>query len=100
MWRSSSAPPRPIANWPSSASAAARWRKARSITITRALIELIHGLEKIEIGCWRIPPFSDKHVRAHAPVNCLEGVGMIEAPRGVLIHHYKVDDKGPSCGPT
>jgi NAD-reducing hydrogenase large subunit len=27
-------------------------------------------------------------------VNSLEGVGMIEAPRGVLIHHYKVDEKG------
>jgi NAD-reducing hydrogenase large subunit len=24
----------------------------------------------------------------------MEGVGMIEAPRGVLIHHYKVDEKG------
>ena len=33
-------------------------------------------------------------MRARAAVNCLEGVGMIEAPRGVLIHHYKVDEKG------
>jgi NAD-reducing hydrogenase large subunit len=33
-------------------------------------------------------------VRAHAGVNSPEGVGIIEAPRGVLIHHYKVDDKG------
>jgi NAD-reducing hydrogenase large subunit len=33
-------------------------------------------------------------VRARAAVNALEGVGMIEAPRGVLIHHYKVDDDG------
>jgi NAD-reducing hydrogenase large subunit len=33
-------------------------------------------------------------VRAHAAVNRLEGVGMIEAPRGVLIHHYKVDESG------
>ena len=23
-----------------------------------------------------------------------EGIGIIEAPRGTLIHHYKVDDKG------
>jgi NAD-reducing hydrogenase large subunit len=35
-----------------------------------------------------------KHVRSHAAVNCLEGVGMIEAPRGVLIHHYKVNEEG------
>ena len=33
-------------------------------------------------------------MRARAGVNCLEGVGMIEAPRGVLIHHYKVDEQG------
>ena len=33
-------------------------------------------------------------MRAHAGVNELEGVGIIEAPRGMLIHHYKVDDKG------
>jgi len=34
------------------------------------------------------------HVRATAGVNSLEGVGVIEAPRGVLIHHYKVNDEG------
>jgi NAD-reducing hydrogenase large subunit len=27
-------------------------------------------------------------------VNALEGVGMIEAPRGTLIHHYKLNDQG------
>jgi len=40
------------------------------------------------------PAILDTHVRARAAVNCLEGVGMIEAPRGVLIHHYKVDEQG------
>jgi NAD-reducing hydrogenase large subunit len=33
-------------------------------------------------------------VRAHAGVNDLEGVGVIEAPRGTLIHHYRVDPNG------
>ena len=33
-------------------------------------------------------------MRSRAGVNALEGVGMIEAPRGVLIHHYKVDEHG------
>jgi NAD-reducing hydrogenase large subunit len=33
-------------------------------------------------------------VRAHAGVNDLEGVGVIEAPRGTLIHHYRVDANG------
>jgi NAD-reducing hydrogenase large subunit len=33
-------------------------------------------------------------VRAHASVNALEGVGVIEAPRGLLIHHYRVNEQG------
>jgi len=57
------------------------------------LIELLHALEKIEV-LLADPAILDTHVRAHATVNSLEGVGMIEAPRGVLIHHYKVDEKG------
>ena len=32
---------------------------------------------------------------APAPgVNALEGVGIAEAPRGILIHHYKVNEAG------
>jgi len=57
------------------------------------LIELLHGLEKIEV-LLNDPAIMNKHVRARAAVNCLEGVGMIEAPRGVLIHNYKVNDEG------
>jgi NAD-reducing hydrogenase large subunit len=57
------------------------------------LIELIHALEKIE-ELLVDPDILNPHVRARAAVNCLEGVGMIEAPRGVLIHHYKVDEQG------
>jgi NAD-reducing hydrogenase large subunit len=57
------------------------------------LIELLHGIEKIEM-LLHDPAILDTHVRAHASVNSLEGVGMIEAPRGVLIHHYKVDEQG------
>ena len=40
------------------------------------------------------PQILDKHVRATGGVNSLEGVGIIEAPRGVLIHHYKVNEDG------
>ena len=40
------------------------------------------------------PQILEKHVRATAGVNSLEGVGMIEAPRGMLIHHYKVNEEG------
>ena len=33
-------------------------------------------------------------MRATAGVNRLEGAGQIEAPRGTLSHHYKVDENG------
>ncbi|MEO8596846.1 MAG: Ni/Fe hydrogenase subunit alpha [Candidatus Solibacter sp.] len=57
------------------------------------LIELLHGLEKIE-ALLNDPEILSKHVRSRASVNALEGAGMIEAPRGVLLHHYKVDEQG------
>ncbi len=57
------------------------------------LVEMLHALEKIEL-LLADPDILDKHVRARAAVNALEGAGMIEAPRGVLLHHYKVDEQG------
>jgi NAD-reducing hydrogenase large subunit len=57
------------------------------------LIEIIHALERIEM-LLNEPCILDEHVRAKAGVNSLEGVGMIEAPRGTLIHHYKVNEQG------
>jgi NAD-reducing hydrogenase large subunit len=33
-------------------------------------------------------------VRAHAGLNANEAVGVSEAPRGTLFHHYTVDDNG------
>jgi NAD-reducing hydrogenase large subunit len=57
------------------------------------LIEIIYALERIE-SILEDPQILDTQVRATAGVNSREGVGMIEAPRGTLIHHYKVDDDG------
>ncbi|HWR51784.1 MAG TPA: Ni/Fe hydrogenase subunit alpha, partial [Bryobacteraceae bacterium] len=57
------------------------------------LIEAIHALEKIEL-LMGDPSILDTRIRARAGANANEGVGVIEAPRGTLIHHYKVDDKG------
>jgi NAD-reducing hydrogenase large subunit len=57
------------------------------------LIEVLYGIEMIE----RIltdPLILDKHVRATAGVNRLEGAGQAEAPRGTLMHNYKVDENG------
>ena len=37
-------------------------------------------------------------MRAEAKANETEGVGIVEAPRGTLIHHYKVDKNGMMTG--
>ena len=57
------------------------------------LIEVLYGLECLQL-LLQEPDALDTHVRAEAGVNAMEGVGMIEAPRGTLIHHYKVDENG------
>ncbi len=57
------------------------------------LIEVVYALECMKL-LLQEPDVLDTHVRATAGVNALEGVGMIEAPRGTLIHHYKVDENG------
>jgi NAD-reducing hydrogenase large subunit len=40
------------------------------------------------------PEILSEHVTSKAMVNNYEGVGFAEAPRGTLIHHYKVDQQG------
>jgi NAD-reducing hydrogenase large subunit len=57
------------------------------------LIEILYALETIE-QLLSAPQVLDKNVRAFASANNSEGVGVTEAPRGTLIHHYKVDRDG------
>jgi NAD-reducing hydrogenase large subunit len=57
------------------------------------LIEILYGLEKIE-QLLTSDDILDPNVRAHASVNNGEGIGVSEAPRGTLLHHYKVDRDG------
>ena len=57
------------------------------------LVEMLYGIERIE-EILADPKILDKHVRATAGVNRLEGAGQIEAPRGTLNHYYKVDEDG------
>lgn len=57
------------------------------------LIEATYALERLQ-QLLDDPAILDTKVRAHAGVNELEGIGIIEAPRGTLIHHYKVNDDG------
>jgi NAD-reducing hydrogenase large subunit len=57
------------------------------------LIEILFGLERIG-ELLDAPSILDRDVRAHAARNRHEGVGVAEAPRGTLFHHYRVDDDG------
>jgi NAD-reducing hydrogenase large subunit len=57
------------------------------------LIEILHAIESME-ALLREPGILGKNVRAHASPNNFEGVGILEAPRGTLIHHYRIDQNG------
>jgi NAD-reducing hydrogenase large subunit len=57
------------------------------------LIEILYGLEALS-SLMRDPDILSPRVRARARPNRNEGVGISEAPRGTLIHHYKIDDHG------
>jgi NAD-reducing hydrogenase large subunit len=57
------------------------------------LIEILAAIERIEV-ILDDPAILSKHLRAEAGINALEGVGVSEAPRGTLFHHYHVDQHG------
>ncbi len=57
------------------------------------LIEILLCIERIE-KILKSPDILSKHVRAYAGPNNMEGVGICEAPRGTLFHHYKVNEDG------
>jgi NAD-reducing hydrogenase large subunit len=75
-----------------------RWRVGRVANSSfhyhyARLIDTLYAIEKID-QLLRGPDILDKHVRSRADVNRHEGIGVAEAPRGTLMHHYKVDDDG------
>lgn len=57
------------------------------------LIEIVYACESIE-RLLNEPDILSPRVRAHAEPNQLEGIGVAEAPRGTLIHHYTIDNNG------
>ncbi len=57
------------------------------------LIEILYGIEQIELLLHDDEILSE-HVRAFAEPNRSEGIGASEAPRGTLIHHYRIDRQG------
>ena len=57
------------------------------------LVEILAVIEKIERAL-DDPDLLSERLRADAGINQLEGVGVSEAPRGTLFHHYQVDEYG------
>ncbi|MFM8525821.1 MAG: nickel-dependent hydrogenase large subunit, partial [Cyanobacteriota bacterium] len=57
------------------------------------LVEIVACLEALE-SLLEDPLLLDPHVRYRASLNRREAVGMGEAPRGTLFHHYRVDTDG------
>ena len=57
------------------------------------LVEIVACLEAIG-QLAQDPELQSPHVRSHASLNAREAVGVSEAPRGTLFHHYRVDDDG------
>lgn len=57
------------------------------------LIEILYCFEKID-ELLHTPDILSTRVRAHAQPNTDHGVGVSEAPRGTLMHHYQIDQNG------
>ncbi len=57
------------------------------------LVEIIFAVESLQ-RLLSDPDLLEPRVRARARSNSSEGIGISEAPRGTLIHHYKIDDDG------
>ena len=57
------------------------------------LVEIVACLEGIQALLHDLE-LQDPHVRARASLNAHEAVGVGEAPRGTLFHHYRVDEQG------
>jgi NAD-reducing hydrogenase large subunit len=57
------------------------------------LVEIIFALESMK-RLLHDPEILDTRIRARARGNRDEGIGVAEAPRGTLVHHYRIDDHG------
>lgn len=57
------------------------------------LIEIMYAMERLE-ELLLDPDVLKSDLHITGDVSNREGVGVVEAPRGTLIHHYEVDEKG------
>jgi len=57
------------------------------------VIEIVYAAERLK-ELVSDPGITDPNVRTLPTATPKEGIGVVEAPRGVLIHHYKSDERG------
>jgi len=57
------------------------------------LVELLYAAERL-LELSRDPEITDPNVRTVPTATPKEGVGVVEAPRGTLFHHYQTDERG------
>jgi F420-non-reducing hydrogenase large subunit len=61
------------------------------------LIEALYAAERM-VELLEDPNITGQHIRNVPTENPKEGVGIVEAPRGTLIHHYQTDARGILTG--
>lgn len=57
------------------------------------VIEMLHATERLQQLAGD-PGLCDPDIRALPTQTPVEGFGVVEAPRGTLIHHYRTDERG------
>ena len=92
-WRTGWARRAPTRSSRSSAGASAAW-PARPSTTTTPASSTRCTASRGSRSCCAARTSSSTHVRSRADINRHEGIGVSEAPRGTLMHHYRVDDDG------
>ena len=61
------------------------------------LIEALYAAERM-VELLQDPEITSDHIRNVPTERPEEGVGIVEAPRGTLIHHYQTDERGLLTG--
>ena len=57
------------------------------------LVELVYAAERmVELAA--DPEITSPEIRPLPTETPVEGIGVVEAPRGTLIHHYRTDERG------
>jgi F420-non-reducing hydrogenase large subunit len=57
------------------------------------LVELLYAAERM-VELANNPELIDPHVQNIPTEEPTEGIGIVEAPRGTLVHHYQTDSRG------